>query len=92
MIRRMRTTLTLHPDVAARLKRFQQRRNASLKSVVNAALREGLSALEEKPRPKHKTGTKPKTWTTPLSLGGSLVAELHSVAEMLAIAEGPEFK
>jgi hypothetical protein len=92
MLRRMRTTLTLDADVAARLKRIQQRQNAPFENVVDAALREGLDALEKRPRPKHKTGTRRKTWTPPLPLGGSLVAELHGVAEVLAIAGGPAFK
>ena len=48
----MRTTLTLDADVAARLKRLRQRRDARFKDVVNAALREGLRVMEEKPRPR----------------------------------------
>jgi len=38
----MRTTLTLEDDVAALLLRLRERRKASLKTVVNEALREGL--------------------------------------------------
>ena len=82
----MRTTLTLDPDVAARLKRLRQRRDVPFKDVVNAALREGLRALEEKPKSKRKT------WTKPLSLGGSLIGPLDNIAEVLAIAEGDAFK
>ena len=82
----MRTTLTLDPDVAARLERLRQRRDVPFKDVVNAALREGLRALEEKPRPKRTT------WTKPLSLGGFLIGPLDNVAEVLAVAEGDAFK
>ncbi len=82
----MRTTLTLDPDVAARLKRLRQRRDMPFKDVVNAALREGLRAMEEKPKPKRKS------WTKPLSLGGSLIGPLDNIAEVLAIAEGDAFK
>lgn len=38
----MRTTLTLEPDVAARLNAEVARADISLKSVVNDALRRGL--------------------------------------------------
>lgn len=82
----MRTTLTLDPDVAIRLKRLQQRRDVSFKDVVNAALREGLRTFEEKPKPKRKT------WTKPLSMGGSRIGPLDNIAEVLAIAEGDAFK
>jgi hypothetical protein len=82
----MRTTLTLDPDVAARLKRLRQHRDARLKDVVNEALREGLRALEEKPRPRAKV------WTKPVSLGGSRIGSLDNIAEVLAIAEHEAFK
>ena len=82
----MRTTLTLDPDVAARLKRLRQRRDEPFKDVVNTALREGLRALEGKPKPKRKV------WTKPLSLGGSLIGPLDNIAEVLAIAEGDAFR
>ena len=39
----MRTTLTLEPDVAAKLKARMSERKASLKEVVNMALRRGLA-------------------------------------------------
>jgi hypothetical protein len=40
----MRTTITLEPDVAARLRRLASERGASFKSTVNATLRAGLEA------------------------------------------------
>ena len=40
----MRTTLTLEPDVAQRLKARMQERKVSLKRAVNEALRAGLSS------------------------------------------------
>jgi hypothetical protein len=82
----VRTTLTLDPDVFARLKRLRQRRDARFKDVVNEALREGLRALEERPRPRAKA------WTKPVSLGGSRVGSLDNIAEVLAIAEHEAFK
>jgi hypothetical protein len=82
----MRTTLTIDPDVAARLKRLRQRRDARFKDVVNEALREGLRAMEEKPP------IRPKSWTKPQSLGGSLIGSLDNIAEVLAVAERESFK
>jgi len=40
----MRTTVTLDPDVAARLKELAHRRRASFKATLNDVLRRGLSA------------------------------------------------
>jgi hypothetical protein len=40
----MRTTLTLDPDVADRLKEEARRQGVSFKEVVNSNLRRGLSA------------------------------------------------
>lgn len=42
----MRTTLTLHDDVAERLKELAHRQRVSFKEVVNAVLRRGLAAQE----------------------------------------------
>jgi hypothetical protein len=84
MMQRMRTTLTLDPDVAARLKRLRQRRDARFKDIVNAALREGLRVMEENPRPK--------SWTKPMPLGGTRIGSLDNIADVLAIAERETFK
>lgn len=43
-MRDMRTTVTLDPDVAARLRRLAAERGASFKATLNAALRAGLDA------------------------------------------------
>lgn len=40
----MRTTVTLEPDVAAKLKELAHRRKASFKATLNDVLRKGLSA------------------------------------------------
>jgi predicted transcriptional regulator len=42
----MRTTVTLDPDVAAKLKRLAHRRQSSFKSTLNEVLRRGLAAQE----------------------------------------------
>lgn len=45
----MRTTLTLDPDVAARVRQEVRRSGKALKAVINQALRRGLG-MEPKPR------------------------------------------
>ena len=46
----MRTTLTLDDDVAAALERVRRDRDASLKDVVNDALRRGLNDMTARPK------------------------------------------
>jgi len=83
----MRTTLSLDSDVAALLKRAQKVRKASLKTVVNDAMRQGLKDLLEPPaRPKKPFLTKS------VSLGRCLVGSLDDVAEVLAMAEDEAFR
>lgn len=50
----MRTTLTLDPDVALKLKRRMAREKITLKAAVNDALRAGLSQTEKKALPPFK--------------------------------------
>ena len=42
----MRTTITLEPDIAARLKEFAHRRRLTFKAAVDAVMRRGLAAQE----------------------------------------------
>ncbi len=46
----MRTTVTLDPDVAARLKQAARDRGTSFKEVLNSSVRRGLECAEAKPR------------------------------------------
>jgi hypothetical protein len=63
----MRTTLTLDPDVAARLEREMKRSGLGLKAAVNQALRIGLGMSDKpiEPRPfrvePHDFGFRPGT-------------------------------
>ena len=50
----MRTTLTLEPDVALKLKKRIAARNLSLKEAVNQALRAGLAASEAPARARFR--------------------------------------
>lgn len=77
----MRTTLTLDDDVAAVLRRLQKNREASLKGLINKALRRGLKDMSAKPKrrvPLH---------TRSVALGRVRLAGIDSVADALAIAE-----
>ena len=82
----MRTTLTLDDDVAANLRRIQRREERSLKDVVNDALRRGLADLDQPSAPRTRFRTKPR------DLGKCLIGNVDNVAEVLAIAEGEDFK
>ncbi len=54
----MRTTLTLEPDVARRLKARMRTERLTLKDAVNGALRAGLAA-ENRERPGKRFVVKP---------------------------------
>jgi hypothetical protein len=82
----MRTTLTLDKDVAVQLERIRRSRDASLKQVVNEALRQGLLQMAGKPRPRKPFRTKS------VSLGPCLIGSLDDVAEALVVAEGEKLK
>ncbi len=82
----MRTTLSLDDDVAALIARIRKSRNASLKDVVNAALREGLVKMGAPAPPRKPFRTKA------LSVGRCRFPNLDNVAEVLAIAEGEQYK
>lgn len=80
----MRTTITLDPDVAARLKKLRGTR--SFKEIVNEALRAGLDELE---RGQKKTATHYRI--KPVK-GYPLRANLDNVAEVIAEVEGEDYK
>lgn len=82
----MRTTLTLDDDVAVLIEEVRARREATLKEVVNDALRLGLKALEE-------PGSEPEPYRTqPKSLGRCRLPNLDDIASVLAYGEGDAFK
>lgn len=83
----MRTTLSLDKDVAAALERVRKARKASLKQVVNEALRQGLARMATPPAAPRRPFR-----TRTLSLGRCLIGSVDNVAEALAIAEGERFK
>ena len=74
----MHTTLTLDDDVAALIRRLRERRKASLKTVVNEALRAGLKQIQPPSRPQRRHRT------TVVSLGACLIGNLDDATESLA--------
>lgn len=78
----MRTTLSLDDDVAARVERLRRELRAPLKTIVNEALRRGLTAMDEgRPRPSAYR-------TRAVDLGRCRLPNVDDVAAALAIAEG----
>lgn len=82
----MRTTLTLDDDVAAALEQIQKTDNLTLKAAVNRALRAGLKELAS-------TERKGKPFQTrSFDVGRCLIGNLDNIGEVLAIAEGEDYK
>jgi hypothetical protein len=82
----MRTTLTLDDDVAAALERQRRARDASLKDIVNDALRRGLSDLAKGPKKREPFQTQS------VALGRLRLASIDNISDSLAAAEGEAFK
>jgi Ribbon-helix-helix protein, copG family len=82
----MRTTLTIDDDVAAQLERLQRSRDVSLKELINDALRRGLREMGTRPKRREPFRTQPIEGVTPL------LDNIDNIAEVLAYAEGEDFK
>jgi hypothetical protein len=81
----MRTTLTIDEDVAVQLERLRRARDASLRDLINEALRRGLREMSMRPKKR-----KPFRMQT-FDMGPPLI-NIDNVAEALAYAEGEGFK
>ena len=82
----MRTTLTLDDDVAAMLERLRSRQGLSLRDAVNEGLRLGLPQVFAPTPPAGEFHTRA------VSLGGCLLPNLDDIDEVLAIAEGEDYR
>jgi hypothetical protein len=78
--------LTLDDDVAAALERLRKSRSASLKDLVNEALRRGLKDMG------NRTKRRERFRTQAVALGRLRLAGLDNTGEALAIAEGEAYK
>jgi hypothetical protein len=82
----MRTTLTIDDDVAAELERLRRMRDASLKHVINDALRLGLRQMTDRPKRR-------KPFRTRSFDGGRLlVTSIDNIGELLAEIEGEWYR
>jgi plasmid stability protein len=84
----MRTTVTLDDDLAIRLERHRTRHGESFKQALNEAVRAGLATLEE----ERADAVPQVSQTRPLPLGRRLVGSIDNVGEVLAIAEGEDYR
>jgi hypothetical protein len=82
----MRTTLSLDDDVAALLQQVQKKRDATLKQVVNEALRRGLERMTQPVVPEKPFRTQA------VNLGKCYFPNLDNTWEVLAEAEGDSHK
>lgn len=84
-IRRMRTTITLDDDVAARIAALQKRSGLSFKDAINLTLRAGLerqSGRRAAPRARFKVAARP--------LGLRAGLNYANIGELLEQIEGPD--
>ena len=86
MSRCMRTTLTLDDDIAAILERLRKSRDASLKDLVNEALRRGLKDMTS------RTKRRERLQTRSVALGRLRIGSLDNIGEAIAVAEGEAYK
>lgn len=82
----MRTTLTIDDDVAAELERLRSERDASLKDLVNDALRRGLKDMGAAAKKRKPFRTKS------YDCGRLLVDSLDNVWEVLDRIEENKFR
>jgi hypothetical protein len=83
----VRTTVTLEPDVAAALRKLQRRTGSGQKALINEALRRGLRELGSAPPARAEVHR-----TEPFDPGPPAITGVHSVYDLLAFAEGEDFR
>jgi hypothetical protein len=78
--------LTLEDDVAAALERLRRTRDASLKDLINEALRRGLKDMS------NRTKRRERLRTRSVALGQMRIAGVDNIGEALAVAQGEAHK
>jgi hypothetical protein len=82
----MRSTLTLDDDVASVLERLRKSRGASLKQLVNEALRRGLKDMTG------RTKQRATVRTRSVALGRLRISGIDNVTEALTAAESESYR
>jgi hypothetical protein len=83
----MRTTVTLDDDLAIRLERHRTQHGESFKQALNEVVRVGLAKLEE------RADAAPEViQTRPLPLGRLLVGSIDNISDVLAVADGEDYR
>ena len=80
-----RTTITLEDDVASMLAALQQSQKTSFKKLANEALRRGLQQMNPHSEPR-------KPYRTPSTRGRPRIANIDNIGEVLALAEGEDYR
>ena len=78
--------MTLEDDVAAALERLRRTRDASLKDLINEALRRGLKDMS------NRTKRRERLRTRSVALGQLRIAGVDNIGEALAVAQGEAHK
>ena len=78
--------MTLENDVAAALERLRRTRDASLKDLINEALRRGLKDMS------NRTKRRERLRTRSVALGQLRIAGVDNIGEALAGAQGEAHK
>jgi hypothetical protein len=78
----MRTTITIEEDVAKVIERLRKQRDATLKAIINEALRAGLATMMAESQPKGAPYR-----TRPVRLGAQM-PNLDDISDVLAMSEG----
>ena len=81
----MRTTITIDDDVLDKARMLSNKLHTSFRSVVNEALRAGLERVD-------KTAKSRKYRTKPHSMGIRKGYNLDNIQELLAQAEGEDYR
>jgi hypothetical protein len=83
----VRTTVTLDPDVEAALREVLEREGGRRKELINEAIRRGLAEMQS------PTRRRPSRYRTPpYDPGPPAVRGVHSIHDLLAFAEGEDFR
>ena len=82
----MRTTITIDDDVFKQIESLAEAQQRSRRDVLNDTLRRGIRAVRQ------ETGERARFTTRSKDLGQCLIPSLDNVSEVLAVAEGDDFK